>query len=241
MHEEIMNELILGQLQKHYIFNDRGVDIRHWYVKPFSSFDWTTQLFSYVNTGIGTEGYFSFSTREEKAGELSMKNVKGYIAQICKDNNSPVRHGERLFSYIDETTYNEHKNLKERLEKEKKDRLKHELAAERYPLEILLDTFIKRLEQLEDTIKGDKENKFLTLYLKLKEILQKTSKIPLEQRLMVADDILRINQVETLIDVYSEKIKKVKQDESLQEEEKEEKIETWKRLQEKHISEIEGV
>jgi multidrug resistance efflux pump len=231
MHEKIMNELMEQQHESHYIFDYERLDILQWYVKPFSYFNWTTELFSYEWTdsiNATREGYHNLGTTRE--------HTKGYITQIYKGNNSSVHQGERLFSYIDETTYNEHKNLKERLEKEKKDRLKHELAAERYPLEILLDTFIKRLE--EDTIKGD--NKFLTLYLKLKEILQKTSKIPLEQRPVVADDILRINQVETLIDVYSEKIKKVKQDESLQEEEKEEKIETWKRLQEKHISEIEG-
>lgn len=112
-----------------------------------------------------------------------------------------------------------------------------------YPLVMHIDTFLKNYDELSKmALNGEQENKVLALYLKLKDHLQKNSKIPLDQREQVARDIMLINQNRTIVDLYSEEIRRVKRDPDLDddEDEREAKINHWKDLRQKHVEAIQS-
>jgi len=78
------------------------------------------------------------------------------------------------------------------------------------------------------------------LYLTLKSYLQDVEEIPLDRLDAVQDDVLRINQIETILDVFSQKIMAVKHDPSIDEEERDFQLDYWVRDREQHIQDVES-
>jgi len=110
-----------------------------------------------------------------------------------------------------------------------------------YPLSAHIDAFIQQAETLERWIAdGEEENRVFDLYLHLQAALQSASKIPLEKRERIPEHHKQLNQVETLMDLYSEKIQRVQEDEALDDEEREEKKAYWRDLRNRQIAEIQG-
>lgn len=119
--------------------------------------------------------------------------------------------------------------------------LERQNSLKQYPLAVYLDVFYQQAETLERWIEnGEEENRVFDLHLKLKAMLQAASKIPLEKRERIPEQHRQLNQVETLIDLYSEKIRRVQNDEDLDDEEREEKIAYWRDLRNRQIGEIQG-
>jgi hypothetical protein len=109
------------------------------------------------------------------------------------------------------------------------------------PFEKYLSLFADKLEMLTGKeFQGKNHSILLKFYTALKESFVRNSLVPLERLEAVSESVYGIDEAETIIDLYGEKINRVKLDESLDEEEREEKIEYWKRLRDRHISQIEG-
>ncbi len=73
----------------------------------------------------------------------------------------------------------------------------------------------------------------------MKESFEEKGLVPIDRLARVTADVERINQMETVIDLYSQKIKTVKADETLDEDEREAKIDYWQRLRDRDISRLE--
>ena len=109
------------------------------------------------------------------------------------------------------------------------------------PLEKYLSVFLGKLETItSEEFQGKNHSDLLKVHTALKESFQRNNLIPLEKLEVVSQSTFGIDEAETIIDLYGEKINRVKLDESLDEEEREEKIEYWRRLRDRHISQIEG-
>lgn len=121
------------------------------------------------------------------------------------------------------------------------EELERQNKLESYPLLHHADVFFRRLEELAASeMKGHREGKLFELHLKVKEALEKNGKVRIDRKESVAEDALRLHQVESLLDIYSEKIKRVRDDEELDDEEKDDKIAYWKSLRDKQVSDIQG-
>lgn len=109
------------------------------------------------------------------------------------------------------------------------------------PFEKYLSLFADKLEMLTaKEFQGKNHSTLLKFYTALKESFVRNNLVPLERLEAVSESVYGIDEAETIIDLYGEKINRVKLDESLDEEEREEKIEYWRRLRDRHISQIEG-
>lgn len=104
----------------------------------------------------------------------------------------------------------------------------------------------EKLTQLLGNCKKDKNNltseldsMLLFLFKKIEDIFEAAGKKAPSQLSTVINDSIRINQIETILDLYSEKIAKVRNDDTLHEDEQEEKIEFWRRLRDRDVSRLE--
>lgn len=110
-----------------------------------------------------------------------------------------------------------------------------------YPLGAHVDVFCQQVGTLNGWItNGEEENRVFDLYLKLQAALEAASKIPLKERERIAEQHKELNQVETLMNLYSEKIRRVRDDEDLDDEEREEKIAYWRDMRNRQIAAIQG-
>lgn len=129
---------------------------------------------------------------------------------------------------------------KKQLEKEKAE-IEKQNTLKAYPVSSHIEVFSDSIDELEQlVIKGDEENHVFKLYMKLKEVLEQNSKIPLEKKRMMSDDVIRLNQIETLMDLYGEKIARVEQDETINEDERQIKINYWVALRDKEIQDLQA-
>lgn len=108
------------------------------------------------------------------------------------------------------------------------------------PLSKFLAFLIKKLEVVESAeFQGQNHSDMLTLFSSLKSSYQRNSLLSPEKQEEIAPDVLRINQIESVMDLYTEKIRRVKQDHTLDDDEQQMKIDFWIRLRDKDIQEIE--
>lgn len=137
--------------------------------------------------------------------------------------------------------------LKEALEKSLNyiESFKEDLSANMAEIDIYALSQ-EKLTLLLDNCKKDKNNltseldsMLLFLFKKIEDIFEVSGKKTPAQLSTVINDSIRINQIETILDLYSEKIAKVRNDNALHEDEKEEKIELWRRLRDRDISRLE--
>lgn len=126
------------------------------------------------------------------------------------------------------------------LEKQKAE-VERQNTLKSYPPLEHIEVFTNGFDELQQWIvKGDEENQVFKLYTKLKEVLEKNSKIPIEKKRMMSNDVIRLNQIETLMDLYGEKIARVQQDETINEDERQIKMNYWVSLRDKEIQDLQA-
>lgn len=119
--------------------------------------------------------------------------------------------------------------------------IERQIKMKEYPLGAHIEIFCQQVETLNGWIaNGEEENRVFDLYLKLQAALEAASKIPLKERERIAEQHKELNQVETLMNLYSEKIRRVRDDEDLDDEEREEKIAYWRDLRNRQVAAIQG-
>ena len=91
----------------------------------------------------------------------------------------------------------------------------------------------------KDTLSGEDHNTLLEMHSWFQDIFSRNNMISPERLEAVSPDVQRINQIETVMDLYGEKIRKVKHDDALDEEERQMKVEYWMRLRDRDINELE--
>lgn len=86
----------------------------------------------------------------------------------------------------------------------------------------------------------DKESELLiALWIALEGLFERSGHQELSRLIEIDSDHKRLNQIETLMDLYSAKIKKVKLDENIvDEDERTQKITYWEQIRDKQIQEL---
>ncbi len=109
------------------------------------------------------------------------------------------------------------------------------------PVAHFLDFFLAKLETVanSEALTGENQNKLLDAYTALKEKLEKNSVLTAEELASVSPDVHRINQIETIIKLYGEKIQRIKHDETLDDEEQNTQIDYLMRLRDRDIAALE--
>lgn len=121
-----------------------------------------------------------------------------------------------------------------RLEEAKK------IALKEFPFTDHLEGCIQRIgEVTEEQLKGTLHTRMVKAYKAIEDTLKRFKLVPVEKLALIPQDVERLNQIEAILDMYDEKIRKVRKDDSLAEEEREDKIEYWKRLRDRDIAMIE--
>lgn len=133
-----------------------------------------------------------------------------------------------------ETRANDQEAETARLELERQSRLAD------FPLEMHFDTFLEKLSKLEaDQLKGTTHNRFVQLYTAMTEVFKENGLVPLEQLVHISKDAERINQIESVLDLYTEKQATVKADTTLDEDTRATKLAYWQRMQDRDIARLE--
>lgn len=102
-----------------------------------------------------------------------------------------------------------------------------------------INNLLIRCNNNKSNLTSDLDSILLQLYSGIENIFQASGKRPPSELSTVLHDSIRINQIETILDLYSEKIAKVSKDKSLDEDEKEEKKDFWRRLRDRDITRLE--
>lgn len=115
------------------------------------------------------------------------------------------------------------------------------IQAERLDLTDHLDAFTDRLDdaEIDELIQGN-QGKIVNLYRAMSDAFQRNELVELQRLAAVPKDVNRINQIETIIDLYTLKMRRVNEDESLSEEEREMKLASWQALMEADIQALGG-
>lgn len=134
-----------------------------------------------------------------------------------------------------------HEQEMQRLEEEtKRKEIERQTKLNDFPIEFHLDTFMQKLTQLKDQeMKGVLHDKYVQVYKSMNTTFESIGLIPPDKLLNVQQDVHRLNQVEIIMDLYDEKMRRVKKDTVLEEDERTEKIEYWRRLRDRDIAELE--
>lgn len=109
------------------------------------------------------------------------------------------------------------------------------------PLQHFLRFMRHKLQVVESAeFQGENHSELVQLFISLKKSFLRNKLIEPDRLEQILPDVLRINQIETIIDLYGEKIHTVKQNAALDEEERQMKIDYWIRLRDRDIQELEG-
>lgn len=109
-----------------------------------------------------------------------------------------------------------------------------------YPLPLLVDAFLTRADVLsgEWIDNGHRENKAFMLYEALKIALQKARRVPLERREDVTKAMMIANQVDTILDLYAEKIEQSRKNRKMSEEQREKKAQALEEARDRYIEKL---
>ncbi len=109
-----------------------------------------------------------------------------------------------------------------------------------YPLPLMVDAFLVRGEvaSSEWMDNGHRENKVFTLYETLKTALQKIGRVPLEKREEVTKAMMIANQVDTILDLYAEKIERTRKNKKMSEEQRERKAQALEEARDRYIEKL---
>ena len=110
------------------------------------------------------------------------------------------------------------------------------------PLSMFLTAFLEKLKKVEgQEFQGENHSDLLRVFAALKKSFERNNLISPERLKTITPDVFRINQIETIMDLYGEKIRKVQEDESLDLDEKQLKVDYWVQLRERDIQELQGM
>jgi hypothetical protein len=152
-----------------------------------------------------------------------------------------AKHLQEKQEQLDQEERNQKRQLVVEAEQIERAELERQNHLKNFPLENHLSEFIQRAEELtNEKCLGDRHSEFLTLYQILKHKFETFGMIGVERLSHVSDDVHRVNQIETVIDFYWEKIRRVRNDPTLDDYERQRKMEYWERIMDSHISEIEN-
>ena len=108
-------------------------------------------------------------------------------------------------------------------------------------IDLLANLFSKRLQDVQASeLKGKSASHLLDLFGELKDLFKTHEIGDLEKQTQASAKMQRINEYETVMNAYDRKMNSVRQDSSLDEEDRAEKLEYWKRLRERDITEFES-
>ena len=104
-----------------------------------------------------------------------------------------------------------------------------------------LEAFSNELDeaQVADLI-GENQSKIVTLYKAMSDAYGRNDLVELQKLAAVPEDVNRINQIETIIDLYTLKMRRVNEDKSLTDEERDMKTASWQSLMEADIQALGG-
>lgn len=106
-----------------------------------------------------------------------------------------------------------------------------------FALEDLVDVFIRRLEEVTpEKVLADQEEKFFKLYTVLEQVLGKTSKLSIADRLEILPDYLRVKHIKSIAYLYAEQIEHIKRDKFLSKEHREAVIAELERDRRRQLS-----
>lgn len=118
--------------------------------------------------------------------------------------------------------------------------LEKQLKLNQFPLSDHFGPFMEKLKSTDsDQIEGLTHTQFMELYIALEETFKRNNRLPLSRLADIPEDVRRVNQIETLIDLYGKKMQRVRADDSLDEEDRDHKIANWERMMERDISKLE--
>lgn len=124
------------------------------------------------------------------------------------------------------------------LEKEKV-RLEKIQTASEFGLDDFLKAYRQKLEGTSvEEIHGKNHAELFELYSTLKDTFLRLKLVPLDQLEKVPEDVHRLDQIEVIMDLYTEKIRRVRES-HLDPDEQELKIDYWIRLRDKEIQALE--
>lgn len=177
--------------------------------------------------GAGASGLYGVYYFSDKKEELE-RTLDRTIDKLTKGAALQVSEAEKKQA---ESSKRELNALQKKVESKVQD----------LPLNDLINVFINRLstETNSDALIGDKHSQYLDLYNALIKVFSDHKILSPEKLHSITQDVHRINQIETLIDLYSEKIRRAKRDDDLDEDERETKVAYWQRLMDKEISDLE--
>lgn len=115
------------------------------------------------------------------------------------------------------------------------------LLAMTLPMSAHISALLSNLEgsKVDDLI-GENQGSLVAVYKAMHDAFERHGLIAINQLATVPKDVHRISQIETIIDLYTKKIDRVKNDAKLSEEEKDRKLQAWEHLMEKDIDALGG-
>ena len=107
------------------------------------------------------------------------------------------------------------------------------------PLDQHLDRFLSRSDEFS-RLDADAIKRYTPFLSTLENTLARTNLPPIGDLADIANDLSRINEIKTILDLYNVKIDAIDQDMALDEDDKVESVEYLKRLRERDIAMLEG-
>jgi len=115
------------------------------------------------------------------------------------------------------------------------------LGAQSLSMDEFIEGFKERLNTFEKKdFQAANSDVLLELAVKLNDSFKRQGLVTPLQAEEVPDHLKHINNIESIIDLYTQKMQRVKVDEALDDEEREMKLENWQRLMDKQVAEMEG-
>lgn len=125
---------------------------------------------------------------------------------------------------------------------ERERRCFEKLLSNEFELETHIDTLASQLDDATlDQLVGENQGNLVVLYKAIHDAFQKHGLISINRLASVSKDVHRVNQIETIIDLYNMKIHRTENDEALPEGVRERKVQALQHLMEKDIDALGGV
>lgn len=164
------------------------------------------------------------------------------VAQLEEQKNeSDIRHNKEISS-LKNKLKSEIADLIGKLDNEKRRTSKEiERRIRELSHEKIVDLIAKRISLMSiGDLSGEGQSAMITLQAQIEDTFSRNGLVDVNRLMECDENIFRINEYETIIDQYMSKIRATREKPDLDEEDREEKIMTWRRLLDREISMMEG-
>ena len=163
--------------------------------------------------------------------------LKNKIEQDQRSFNEAKDRNKREFEEMSRSLENNIEKKKVQYKADFEHR-KSELKAdfEKKPLQYLLENLFSQFDQSNHEALAEQRETVFKLLDQFQKKVAELYQTTVDRLNEIPEDILRVNQIEALLDTYTDKIKKVKNDSSLDDDEKTMKISYWENLRDSHIA-----